>query len=67
MAGDPADEDSRPPSPILRPGAPGSLSNTNLGMGFFSVPFERFVRDDVSDWTSAFTLLGECYVYLLLY
>lgn len=26
-------------------------------MGFFSVPFERFTRDEASEWTSAFTLL----------
>lgn len=24
----------------------------------FSVPFQRFVRDDISDWASGFTLLG---------
>ena len=37
---------SRPPSP-------------SLGKGYFSVPFERFVRDDKFDQlASAFTLLG---------
>lgn len=28
------------------------------GMGYFSAPFERFLRDEASDWTGAFTLLG---------
>jgi len=35
---------SRPPSPPLK--------------GYFSAPFERFVRDEPSDWAGAFTLLG---------
>ncbi|KAJ8483242.1 hypothetical protein ONZ45_g14661 [Pleurotus djamor] len=41
---------SRPPSPSLRTESPFSL-------GYFSVPFERFVRDETSDWAGAFTLL----------
>jgi len=36
---------SRPPSPTS-------------GKGYFSAPFERFSRDEASDWASAFTLLG---------
>lgn len=27
-------------------------------MGYFSVPFERFTRDETSEWAGAFTLLG---------
>lgn len=37
--------ESRPPSPPIP-------------KGYFSGPFERFVRDEMSDWASAFTLLG---------
>lgn len=37
---------SRPPSPPSGP------------QGIFSVPFERFVRDEISDWAGAFPLLG---------
>lgn len=40
----------RPPSPISRSETPG--------FGLFSVPFERWVRDDLSDFASGFTLLG---------
>ncbi|KAF5333740.1 hypothetical protein D9611_002353 [Ephemerocybe angulata] len=41
---------STPPSPPLR--------------GYFSAPFERFVRDDVNDqWASAFTLLDTFETY----
>ncbi|TFK43316.1 hypothetical protein BDQ12DRAFT_731351 [Crucibulum laeve] len=44
---------SRPPSPLL-----------GLGKGYFSVPFERFARDDsTSDWASAFTLLDTVETY----
>ena len=43
---------SRPPSPPF-------------GKGYFSVPFERFVRDEAIDqWTSAFTLLGILFTLL---
>ena len=42
----------RPPSPIQRSDTP------NGGTGFFSVPFERWVKDDLSDFASGFTLLG---------
>ncbi|KAF8165122.1 hypothetical protein B0H34DRAFT_648687 [Crassisporium funariophilum] len=42
---------SRPPSPPF-------------GKGYFSVPFERFVRDEALDqWTSAFTLLDTVETY----
>lgn len=37
---------SRPPSPSLPP------------KGYFNAPFDRFIRDESSDWSSAFTLLG---------
>ncbi|KAG9317156.1 hypothetical protein JVU11DRAFT_1348 [Chiua virens] len=46
---------SRPPSP--------SRSEVSNGMGYFSVPFERFLRDDISDWTGAFTLLDTMETY----
>ena len=59
MSSDTAHDHSRPPSPTdSRPQTPGLFTSNNNGMGFFSVPFERFVRDDASEWTSAFTLLG---------
>jgi len=32
-------------------------------MGYFSVPFERFLRDDISDWAGAFTLLDTMETY----
>ncbi|KAN0097781.1 Protein of unknown function (DUF2838) domain containing protein [Tylopilus felleus] len=38
-----------------RPPSPTRVENTT-GMGF-STSFERFRRDDISDWTGAFTLL----------
>jgi hypothetical protein len=41
---------SRPPSPSSR--------SSPFGAGYFSVPFERFARDEASDWAGAFTLLG---------
>ncbi|KII95941.1 hypothetical protein PLICRDRAFT_96682 [Plicaturopsis crispa FD-325 SS-3] len=40
---------SRPPSPSLKHDQP-------FAMGYFSVPFERFSRDEASDWAGAFTL-----------
>ncbi|EJD01279.1 uncharacterized protein FOMMEDRAFT_110967 [Fomitiporia mediterranea MF3/22] len=55
MGNDSSNEQSRPPSPSQRPDTPGLTSA--VSMGFFSVPFERFVRDDISEWTGAFTLL----------
>ncbi|KAG1753674.1 uncharacterized protein EDB91DRAFT_1234105 [Suillus paluster] len=42
---------SRPPSPNSRTESPGN------GTGYFSAPFERFIRDETSDWAGAFTLL----------
>lgn len=33
------------------------------GLGYFSVPFERFARDEVSDWASGFTLLDTLETY----
>ena len=42
---------SQPPSPSSRTASP-------FGAGYFSVPFERFARDEASDWAGAFTLLG---------
>lgn len=46
------DTNSRPPSPTSR-------FDTLFTMGYFTQPFERFVRDDNVDMSSAFTLLGE--------
>lgn len=48
---------SRPPSPSLSRVGSGSPSPAFSG-GYFSVPFERFTRDEASDWAGAFTLLG---------
>ncbi|KAJ3523084.1 hypothetical protein NM688_g8784 [Phlebia brevispora] len=47
----------RPPSPIQRSDTPSP------GFGFFSVPFERWVRDDLSDFASGFTLLDTMETY----
>ena len=64
--------DSTPPSPLFTtnslPPAPGqhssnqsanSRNNNTGGMNYFSVPFERFAKDEFSGWTTGFTLLGE--------
>lgn len=48
---------SRPPSPSSRTSSPAFVG------GYFSVPFERFARDETSDWAGAFTLLGMCDLY----
>ncbi|EIW82477.1 hypothetical protein CONPUDRAFT_136970 [Coniophora puteana RWD-64-598 SS2] len=48
---------STPPSPSSRTDSPASQS------GYFSAPFERFVRDEVSDWAGAFTLLDTMETY----
>ncbi|KXN86321.1 hypothetical protein AN958_10183 [Leucoagaricus sp. SymC.cos] len=42
---------SRPPSPSFPV------------KGYFSAPFERFVREEASDWTSAFTLVDTIETY----
>ncbi|KAI0080689.1 hypothetical protein K474DRAFT_1589163 [Panus rudis PR-1116 ss-1] len=47
-----AAQNSRPPSPFL-----SRTETPPAGQGYFSVPFERFVRDEISDWASGFTLL----------
>ncbi|KAJ8589894.1 hypothetical protein M405DRAFT_737856 [Rhizopogon salebrosus TDB-379] len=51
---------SRPPSPNSRTESPAT------GTGYFSTPFERFIRDEASDWAGAFTLLGKSSILLLL-
>ncbi|KAK7695582.1 hypothetical protein QCA50_000218 [Cerrena zonata] len=51
-----ATDTSRPPSPPTRPDTPHSV-------GYFSVPFERFKRDEISDWASGFTLLDTMETY----
>ncbi|KAI0736098.1 hypothetical protein C8Q72DRAFT_791291 [Fomitopsis betulina] len=33
------------------------------GLGYFSVPFERFARDEISDWASGFTLIDTMETY----
>ncbi|EGO01570.1 hypothetical protein SERLA73DRAFT_176932 [Serpula lacrymans var. lacrymans S7.3] len=48
---------SRPPSPTLRTDSPPS------GGGQFSIPFERFIKDEVSEWAGAFTLLDTMETY----
>jgi len=45
---------SRPPSPVR---TPSDMPPGQTGLGYFSVPFERFARDEISDWASGFTLL----------
>ncbi|KAH8106295.1 hypothetical protein BXZ70DRAFT_919035 [Cristinia sonorae] len=50
---------SQPPSPVLHPSTPGD----RMGLGYFSVPFERFVRDEMSDWASGFTLMDTVETY----
>ncbi|KLO06352.1 hypothetical protein SCHPADRAFT_882928 [Schizopora paradoxa] len=56
MSSDTSHELSRPPSPQSRPATPSLTSrNSSNGMGFFSLPFERF-RDE-TEWTGALTLL----------
>lgn len=47
---------SRPPSPT-------KMESSATGMGYFSAPFERFIRDEASDWTGAFTLLDTMETY----
>ncbi|PAV21114.1 integral to membrane [Pyrrhoderma noxium] len=54
MSVDSSNENSRPPSPTARRTSKHRSGNS---MGFFSVPFERFNRDEISEWSSAFTLL----------
>ncbi|CAL1701595.1 unnamed protein product [Somion occarium] len=50
-------DNSRPPTP------PNNGTETPpTGLGYFSVPFERFVRDEISDW-SGFTLLDTMETY----
>ncbi|KAI1789008.1 hypothetical protein LXA43DRAFT_600403 [Ganoderma leucocontextum] len=49
---------SRPPSPPL----PRRQDSGN-GNGGFSTPFERFVKDEISDWASGFTLLDTMETY----
>jgi hypothetical protein len=48
------EEESRPP-------LKGRAESFSMGhKGYFSVSFERFMRDDAyQDWNSAFTFLGE--------
>ncbi|KAF5363607.1 hypothetical protein D9756_000579 [Leucocoprinus leucothites] len=43
---------SRPPTPPSLP-----------AKGYFSVPFERFIRDEASDWAGSFTLLDTVETY----
>ena len=41
-----------------RPPSPGLQATSGGGIGYFTVPFERFARDETSEWAGAFTLLG---------
>ncbi|KAI0092436.1 hypothetical protein BDY19DRAFT_983147 [Irpex rosettiformis] len=49
--------------PNSRPPSPKQDSNSNGGFGYFSVPFERFVKDELSDLASGFTLLDTMETY----
>ncbi|EPT02820.1 hypothetical protein FOMPIDRAFT_1117718 [Fomitopsis schrenkii] len=51
---------SRPPSPVR---TPSDTPPGHTGLGYFSVPFERFARDEISDWASGFTLLDTMETY----
>ncbi|KAI0723006.1 hypothetical protein C8Q76DRAFT_721222 [Earliella scabrosa] len=46
-----------------RPPSPPQMRRRDSGTGVFSVPFERFVRDEISDWASGFTLLDTMETY----
>ncbi|KAM5534871.1 hypothetical protein V8D89_011426 [Ganoderma adspersum] len=48
---------SRPPSP------PPPARRRDSSNGGFSTPFERFVKDEISDWASGFTLLDTMETY----
>ncbi|KAI6105421.1 hypothetical protein F5141DRAFT_1123597 [Pisolithus sp. B1] len=43
--------------------SPTKVESPMTGMGYFSAPFERFIRDEASDWTGAFTLLDTMETY----
>ncbi|KAI6122806.1 hypothetical protein EV401DRAFT_1318071 [Pisolithus croceorrhizus] len=43
--------------------SPTKVESSMTGMGYFSAPFERFIRDEASDWTGAFTLLDTMETY----
>ena len=43
-----------------RPPSPPPMHRRNSSQGVFSIPFDRFKRDEISDWASGFTLLGAC-------
>jgi len=57
MAGDNL---SPPVSPILHPETPAT---PGPNAGYFSVPFEKFMRDDIADWASGFTLMDTMETY----
>ncbi|OJT13348.1 hypothetical protein TRAPUB_10114 [Trametes pubescens] len=46
-----------------RPPSPPTMRRSDSSSGVFSVPFERFKRDDISDWASGFTLLDTMETY----
>ncbi|KAL4082023.1 hypothetical protein V8B97DRAFT_148642 [Scleroderma yunnanense] len=46
-----------------RPPSPNKMESSMTGMGYFSAPFERFIRDETSDWAGAFTLLDTMETY----
>ncbi|KAI0370166.1 hypothetical protein BV20DRAFT_966770 [Pilatotrama ljubarskyi] len=51
------------PGTPSRPPSPPPLRRQDSGSGVFSIPFERFKRDDMSDWASGFTLLDTMETY----
>ena len=53
----PTDEHGGAATPLPRTDSGTQLSNGG-GFGYFSIPFERFTRDELSDFASGFTLLG---------
>ncbi|KIJ56583.1 hypothetical protein M422DRAFT_22738 [Sphaerobolus stellatus SS14] len=57
--------ESSPPSPLIRSPSslPSSSSSGQLSGGYFSIPFERFAKDELSGWTTGFTLLDTIETY----
>ncbi|KAI0058314.1 hypothetical protein BV25DRAFT_1872036 [Artomyces pyxidatus] len=55
---------SRPPSPTPHEHSTARSDSPNLfAMGYFTMPFERFVRDENSEYSNAFTLLDTMETY----
>ncbi|EKM59425.1 uncharacterized protein PHACADRAFT_249903 [Phanerochaete carnosa HHB-10118-sp] len=52
-----ATEERASQSPLPRTESSTPNGGANHGSGYFSIPFERFVKDELSDFASGFTLL----------